>query len=230
MNTPGGFTVPRAVSYPGAGEDTARRNIGVKRLRAPRGGPQWFIPRDVPVFFANGRDPGPGGFDSCARFWDPMLPPQPLGLTMANERSQRAEGDAEIDRGPPGRHREARGGPLEGSRITCGPVRTSRQGILMPIPGFIFLGLYLPGALSSCGLLAPAGGSRSNGCGRSPWGWPHRWRYPATVRRQYSGDPVTRRCRRSRAHGPTPGRRAAKQVCGHQQEHPRRSERYIVDF
>ena len=60
MNTPGGFTVPRAASYPDAGEETARRNIGAKRLRAPRRGTQWFIPRDVPAIFANGHDPGTG--------------------------------------------------------------------------------------------------------------------------------------------------------------------------
>ena len=41
-------------------EETVRRNIRSKRLRALRRGTQWFIPHDVLVIFANGYDPKTG--------------------------------------------------------------------------------------------------------------------------------------------------------------------------
>ena len=56
MNTPEEFTVSQAASYLGVSEETVRRNIRSKRLRAVRRGTQWFIPCDVLVIFANSYD------------------------------------------------------------------------------------------------------------------------------------------------------------------------------
>ena len=57
---PDEFTVPQAASYLNVGEETVRRNIRSKRLRALRRGTQWFIPHDVLVVFANSYDPKTG--------------------------------------------------------------------------------------------------------------------------------------------------------------------------
>ena len=54
------FTVPRAASFLGVSEETVRRNIRSKRLKAVRKGTQWFIERDVLVVFSNGYDPKTG--------------------------------------------------------------------------------------------------------------------------------------------------------------------------
>ena len=60
MNTPDEFTVPQAASYLNVSEETVRRNIRSKRLRALRRGTQWFIPHDVLLVFANSYDPKTG--------------------------------------------------------------------------------------------------------------------------------------------------------------------------
>ena len=60
MNTPDEFTVPQAASYLNVSDETVRRNIRSKRLKALRRGTQWFIPRDVLVIFANSYDPKTG--------------------------------------------------------------------------------------------------------------------------------------------------------------------------
>ena len=60
MNMPDELTVPQAASYLKVSEETVRRNIRSKRLKALRRGTQWFIPRDVLVIFANGYDPKTG--------------------------------------------------------------------------------------------------------------------------------------------------------------------------
>ena len=60
MNAPDELTVPQAATYLKVSEETVRRNIRSKRLRALRGGTQWFIPRDVLVVFANSYDPKTG--------------------------------------------------------------------------------------------------------------------------------------------------------------------------
>ena len=60
MNMSEEFTVPQAASYLNVSEETVRRNIRSKRLRALRRGTQWFIPRDVLVIFANNYDPKTG--------------------------------------------------------------------------------------------------------------------------------------------------------------------------
>ena len=60
MNMPEEFTVPQAASHLKVSEETVRRNIRSKRLKALRRGTQWFIPRDVLVIFANGYDPKTG--------------------------------------------------------------------------------------------------------------------------------------------------------------------------
>ena len=60
MNTPEEFTVPQAASYLNVSEETVRRNIRSKRLKASRRGTQWFIPRDILVVFANIYDPKSG--------------------------------------------------------------------------------------------------------------------------------------------------------------------------
>ena len=56
MNVPDEYTVPQAASFLKVSEETVRRNIRSKRLRALRRGTQWFIPRDVLVVFANSYD------------------------------------------------------------------------------------------------------------------------------------------------------------------------------
>ena len=60
MNTSDEFTVPQAASFLNVSEETVRRNIRSKRLKALRRGTQWFITRDVLVIFANGYDPKTG--------------------------------------------------------------------------------------------------------------------------------------------------------------------------
>ena len=60
MNTPDEFTVPQAAAYLEVSEETVRRNIRSKRLKAMRRGTQWFIPRDVLFVFANSYDPKTG--------------------------------------------------------------------------------------------------------------------------------------------------------------------------
>ena len=60
MNTLEEFTVPQSASYLNVNEETVRRTIRSKRLRALRRGKQWFIPRDVLVVFANSYDPNTG--------------------------------------------------------------------------------------------------------------------------------------------------------------------------
>ena len=60
MNIPDEFTVPQAAAYLSVSEETVRRNIRSKRLKALRRGTQWFIPRDVLLVFANSYDPKTG--------------------------------------------------------------------------------------------------------------------------------------------------------------------------
>ncbi len=60
MNMPEEFTVPQAAAYLNVSEETVRRNIRSKRLKALRRGTQWFIPRDVLVIFSNSYDPKTG--------------------------------------------------------------------------------------------------------------------------------------------------------------------------
>ena len=60
MNMPEEFTVLQAASYLKVSEETVRRNIRSKRLKALRRGTQWFIPHDVLVVFANSYDPKTG--------------------------------------------------------------------------------------------------------------------------------------------------------------------------
>ena len=60
MNMPEELTVPQAASYLRVSEETVRRNIRAKRLKALRRGTQWFISRDVLVVFANSYDPKTG--------------------------------------------------------------------------------------------------------------------------------------------------------------------------
>ena len=60
MNMTEEFTVPQAASYLKVSEETVRRNIRSKRLKARRRGTQWFIPHDVLVVFANSYDPKTG--------------------------------------------------------------------------------------------------------------------------------------------------------------------------
>ena len=60
MNMPDEFTVPQAASHLNVSEETVRRNIRSKRLKALRRGTQWFIPSDVLVVFANSYDPKTG--------------------------------------------------------------------------------------------------------------------------------------------------------------------------
>ena len=57
---PDEFTVPQAASYLKVSEETVRRNIRSKRLKALRRGTQWFIARDTLVVFANSYDPKTG--------------------------------------------------------------------------------------------------------------------------------------------------------------------------
>ena len=60
MNMPEELTVPEAASCLNVSEETVRRNIRSKRLKALRRGTQWFIPRDVLLVFANSYDPKTG--------------------------------------------------------------------------------------------------------------------------------------------------------------------------
>ena len=60
MTMPDEFTVPQAASYLDVSEETVRRNIRSKRLKALRRGTQWFIPRDVLCVFASSYDPKTG--------------------------------------------------------------------------------------------------------------------------------------------------------------------------
>ena len=60
MNMPDEYTVPQAASYLNVSEETVRRNIRSKRLKALRRGTQWFIPHDVLVVFSNSYDPKTG--------------------------------------------------------------------------------------------------------------------------------------------------------------------------
>ena len=60
MNMPEELTVPQAASYLNVSEETVRRNIRSRRLKALRKGTQWFIPRDILVVFANSYDPKTG--------------------------------------------------------------------------------------------------------------------------------------------------------------------------
>ena len=56
MNMPDEYSVPQAASYLTVSEETVRRNIRSKRLKALRRGTQWFIPQDALVVFANSYD------------------------------------------------------------------------------------------------------------------------------------------------------------------------------
>ena len=60
MNMPEEFSVPQAASYINVSEETVRRNIRSKRLKALRRGTQWFIPREVVLVFAGSYDPRTG--------------------------------------------------------------------------------------------------------------------------------------------------------------------------
>ena len=60
MMSPEEFTVPMAASYLGVSEETVRRNIRSKRLKATRRGTQWFVARDVLFVFASSYDPKTG--------------------------------------------------------------------------------------------------------------------------------------------------------------------------
>ena len=54
------YTVPQAAAFLNVSEETVRRNIRSKRLKALRRGTQWFIPREVLVVFSNSYDPKTG--------------------------------------------------------------------------------------------------------------------------------------------------------------------------
>ena len=60
MTIPEEFTAPQAAAYLSVSEETVRKNIRSKRLKALRRGTQWFIPRDVLLVFANSYDPKTG--------------------------------------------------------------------------------------------------------------------------------------------------------------------------
>ena len=60
MTMPEEFTVPQAAAYLNVSEETVRRNIRSKRLKALRRGTQWFIEYEVLVIFANAYDPKTG--------------------------------------------------------------------------------------------------------------------------------------------------------------------------
>lgn len=57
MSTPEEFTARDAAAYLSVSDETVRRNIRSKRLKALRRGTQWFIQRDGPLVFANSCDP-----------------------------------------------------------------------------------------------------------------------------------------------------------------------------
>ena len=54
------ISVPQAASYLGVSEETVRRNIRSKRLKAIRRGTQWFVIRRDIVIFASSYDPRTG--------------------------------------------------------------------------------------------------------------------------------------------------------------------------
>ncbi|MYB50477.1 MAG: helix-turn-helix domain-containing protein [Dehalococcoidia bacterium] len=60
MDVPDEYTVPQAATHLNVSEETVRRNIRSKRLKALRRGTQWFIPRDVLLAFASSYDPKTG--------------------------------------------------------------------------------------------------------------------------------------------------------------------------
>ena len=60
MTMPEEFTVPQAAFYLKVSEETVRRNIRSKRLKALRRGTQWFIRHDVLAVFADRYDPKTG--------------------------------------------------------------------------------------------------------------------------------------------------------------------------
>ena len=60
MTMPEEFTVPQAATYLKVSEETVRRNIRARRLKALRRGTQWFIKNDVLALFANSYDPKTG--------------------------------------------------------------------------------------------------------------------------------------------------------------------------
>ncbi len=60
MTLPDEFTVPEAAQYLGVSEETVRRNIRSRRLKAIRRGTQWFITSDVLLVFASSYDPKTG--------------------------------------------------------------------------------------------------------------------------------------------------------------------------
>ena len=75
MTMPEEFTVPQAAAYLSVSEETVRRNIRSRCLKALRRGTQWFIPQDVLVIFADSYDPKTGKIRQ-------ML--QALGETLAD--------------------------------------------------------------------------------------------------------------------------------------------------
>ena len=60
MTMPEEFTAPQAAAFLKVSEETVRRNIRSKRLKALRRGTQWFIPQDVLTAFSNTYDPKTG--------------------------------------------------------------------------------------------------------------------------------------------------------------------------
>ncbi len=60
MNRHEEFTVPEAATFLKVSEETVRRNIRSKRLKALRRGTQWFIDRDVLTMFADSYNPKTG--------------------------------------------------------------------------------------------------------------------------------------------------------------------------
>ena len=54
------LSVPETASYLGVSEETVRRNIRSKRLRAIRRGTQWFVTRQELLAFADSYDPKTG--------------------------------------------------------------------------------------------------------------------------------------------------------------------------
>ncbi len=68
--------MPQAASYLNVSEETVRRNIGSRRLKAIRKGTQWLIEYEVLALFANSYDsktgPGPR-YGSYFRYRLPAL-------------------------------------------------------------------------------------------------------------------------------------------------------------
>ena len=60
MTIPEELTVPQAASYLNVSEETVRRNIRSKRLKALRRGTQWFIQSEILATFATRYDPKTG--------------------------------------------------------------------------------------------------------------------------------------------------------------------------